>query len=102
MFTKVLQRSASHNFHTYGKRSESRDLKVQCQKVSEALQWLLKFNPLYNHVTIHNERLEKFPLNGIASDLHETDLFLQSDDAIEKRTYENDDYNDECTNIDTR
>ena len=57
---------------------------------------------LYNHVTICNERLGKFPLNGIASDLHETDLFLQSDDEIEKRNYENDDYNDECTNIDTR
>ena len=51
-------------FTINGQDNESRDFQVRKQKVSDAVHWLIKHNPLYSHVTIDYQQIKKLPENG--------------------------------------
>ena len=51
-------------FTINGQRNESRDFIVRRKRVSDALHWLVKFNPLYKNIKIDYERIKQLPENA--------------------------------------
>ena len=46
-----------------------KDVNVRKQKVSDALVWLIRNNPLYSEITIDEDALNMLPDNGVLPDL---------------------------------
>lgn len=64
-----------------GKTNTSKDLTVRREKVSSALHWLIKHNPVYKDVKIDYNCLAALPLKGIPNDL--TNINCDADSAID-------------------
>jgi len=44
---------------------QSKDFCVRRQKILDALNWLVQFNPLYHNVIIDNDRVMALPIDGL-------------------------------------
>ena len=63
-----------------GKDNTYKDLTVRRQKVSCALHWLVKHNPVYKNITIDYDCLSSLPSEGIPSELHQIDCIENNKD----------------------
>ena len=63
-----------------GKTNSSKDLTVRREKVSSALHWLIKHNPVYQDIKIDYNCLAALPLKGIPNDL--TNIHCDVESAI--------------------
>ena len=88
-----------------GKDNASRDFVVRRKKVSDALHWLVKNNPLYTRVTIDYEQIKKLPDNGKLNNVRKVDFkSSQFHDNVTNNTANNTeihcDDDDTCSNND--
>ena len=63
-----------------GKDNTYKDLTVRREKVSCALHWLVKHNPVYQNITIDYACLSSLPSEGIPSELHQIDCIENNKD----------------------
>ena len=66
-----------------GKDNTTKDLIVRRQRVSMALQWLVKHNPVYKNISIDYTCLSSLPTEGIPSDLQKVHCTKISEDVID-------------------
>ena len=66
-----------------GKDNTTKDLIVRRQRVSMALQWLVKHNPVYKNIRIDYTCLSSLPTEGIPSDLQKVHCTKISEDEID-------------------
>ena len=64
-----------------GKTNSSKYLTVRREKVSSALHWLIKHNPVYQDIKIDYNCLAALPLEGIPNDL--TNIHCDEESAID-------------------